>query len=205
MLLCGIGATSVAIAHLVAHSFYKAHAFLSSGSAVDAARVAVVPGDSRKLPAVRILASYLITASILWGVATLMGFARLVTPTNLGMASIMLVALSHLMAQAMTGKPSLRVIGRTALSVTLTALSLYALERAGATVLASAVPEARASGAGSAIALTAGTSRGLRVGGRSRRPHAATSARDTSRAVDRGALARALRVRPRRTPSEAHG
>ena len=32
LMLCGFGAHSVAIMHLVAHSFYKAHAFLSSGS-----------------------------------------------------------------------------------------------------------------------------------------------------------------------------
>jgi NAD(P)H-quinone oxidoreductase subunit 5 len=35
ILLCGIGAYSAALLHLTAHSFYKAHAFLSSGSEVE--------------------------------------------------------------------------------------------------------------------------------------------------------------------------
>lgn len=35
MMLCGLGAYSAALLHLTAHSFYKAHAFLSSGSAID--------------------------------------------------------------------------------------------------------------------------------------------------------------------------
>ena len=35
---CGLGAWSLALLHLVAHSLYKAHAFLSAGSAVDAWR-----------------------------------------------------------------------------------------------------------------------------------------------------------------------
>jgi len=35
MLQCGLGAYSAALLHLVAHSLYKAHAFLSSGSALD--------------------------------------------------------------------------------------------------------------------------------------------------------------------------
>ncbi|MEZ4609921.1 MAG: proton-conducting transporter membrane subunit [Caldilineaceae bacterium] len=35
LMLCGLGAHSVAIMHLVAHSFYKAHAFLSAGSVVE--------------------------------------------------------------------------------------------------------------------------------------------------------------------------
>jgi NAD(P)H-quinone oxidoreductase subunit 5 len=40
MLQCGLGAFSAALLHIVAHSLYKAHAFLSCGSALDgAARV----------------------------------------------------------------------------------------------------------------------------------------------------------------------
>ncbi len=35
LMLCGFGAYSAALLHLIAHSFYKAHAFLSSGSIID--------------------------------------------------------------------------------------------------------------------------------------------------------------------------
>lgn len=35
LMLCGFGAHTVAIMHLIAHSCYKAHAFLSSGSAIE--------------------------------------------------------------------------------------------------------------------------------------------------------------------------
>jgi uncharacterized protein YbcC (UPF0753/DUF2309 family)/NADH:ubiquinone oxidoreductase subunit 5 (subunit L)/multisubunit Na+/H+ antiporter MnhA subunit len=155
LLLCGIGATSVAITHLVGHSFYKAHAFLSSGSAVDAARVAEAPSKGGAVPALRILLSYLATAALVWSVATIMGFSVFATPTNLGLASIMVVALSHLMAQGAGGEPSVRVIGRTALAVTLTTLSFYALERGGGAVLAHAVPEAKAPTLPLVVALTA--------------------------------------------------
>ncbi len=155
LLLCGIGATSVAIAHLVAHSFYKAHAFLSSGSAVEAARAAKVPGTSGKVPALRILLSYVVTAGIVWSIGTVMGFSVFATPTNLALASIMVVALSHLMAQGASGEASAQVIGRTALSVMMTALSFYALERGGGAVLARAVPEAQAPGVPLAVVITA--------------------------------------------------
>lgn len=37
MLQCGLGAFSAALLHIVAHSAYKAHAFLASGSVLDAA------------------------------------------------------------------------------------------------------------------------------------------------------------------------
>lgn len=38
MLQCGLGAYTAAMLHIVAHSLYKAHAFLASGSAVEEAR-----------------------------------------------------------------------------------------------------------------------------------------------------------------------
>ena len=38
LLECGLGMTSVAVMHIIAHSLYKAHAFLSSGSVVEAYR-----------------------------------------------------------------------------------------------------------------------------------------------------------------------
>ncbi len=48
LLVCGLGVYSAAILHLVAHSFYKAHAFLSSGSAVEVARARMIKTPERK-------------------------------------------------------------------------------------------------------------------------------------------------------------
>ena len=42
LLQCGLGAFSAALVHLVAHSLYKAHAFLSAGSALDVAKLDVI-------------------------------------------------------------------------------------------------------------------------------------------------------------------
>lgn len=140
LLLCGIGAPSVAIAHLVAHSFYKAHAFLSSGSAVEAAKASVVPRKAGTIPALRVLLSYALTAGIVFSIGSAMGFEVFESTTNLVLAAIMVVALSHLMAQAASGELSARVLARTALSVTLTTLSFYTLERCGGAILGHAVP-----------------------------------------------------------------
>ena len=38
LLQCGLGAFHIAVLHLLAHSLYKAHAFLSCGSAVETAK-----------------------------------------------------------------------------------------------------------------------------------------------------------------------
>lgn len=39
MMLCGFGVYSAALLHLISHSFYKAHAFLTSGSVVERTRI----------------------------------------------------------------------------------------------------------------------------------------------------------------------
>ena len=49
LLQCGLGAFSAAALHIVAHALYKAHAFLSSGSAVEAIRAAA-PAEAAKMP-----------------------------------------------------------------------------------------------------------------------------------------------------------
>jgi len=49
MLQCGLGAFSAAVLHILAHSCYKAHAFLSSGSVIDTARVMTLAGPAPKL------------------------------------------------------------------------------------------------------------------------------------------------------------
>ncbi len=49
MLQCGLGAFSAALLHIIAHSLYKAHAFLSSGSVLEsAARMANASNQARQ-------------------------------------------------------------------------------------------------------------------------------------------------------------
>lgn len=54
MLQCGLGAFSAALLHIVAHSLYKAHAFLSSGSVLEVS--AGTTGVSRHISSARSLA-----------------------------------------------------------------------------------------------------------------------------------------------------
>ena len=63
---CGLGAWHLALLHLVAHSLYKAHAFLSAGSAVDVWRVNLL-APPRPRPSLRDLVRA--TAVALGGVA----------------------------------------------------------------------------------------------------------------------------------------
>ena len=87
LMVCGLGVYSASLLHLVAHSFYKAHSFLSSGSLVDQIQTKSATYNSRLMNHWRILlaliSSILVYAVIayLWGVSANTEFQLLVIST----------------------------------------------------------------------------------------------------------------------------
>ena len=73
MLECGLGAFSLAGLHLVAHSLYKAHAFLSSGSIVSLAKSAWVPTEKPNAHPFTLVASFATAIALALGCARLFG------------------------------------------------------------------------------------------------------------------------------------
>jgi len=65
---CGLGAWHLALLHLLAHSLYKAHAFLAAGSTVDVARVAAL-----STPAPRVSFARWVGVGVAGGVAVVAG------------------------------------------------------------------------------------------------------------------------------------
>ena len=59
LMLCGMGLYAASLLHLMAHSFYKAHSFLSSGSAVDKHRISHL--ESKELSRVSIQTFFIST------------------------------------------------------------------------------------------------------------------------------------------------
>lgn len=71
---CGLGAYDLALLHLVAHSLYKAHAFLSSGTAVDVWRIQSIAPRRRLIPVARVVT---VAVALVGGIAAVgagMGF-----------------------------------------------------------------------------------------------------------------------------------
>ena len=75
LLQCGLGAYELALLHLVAHSLYKAHAFLAAGGAVEQARLKAMTAPQANVSLSMLVvgaASGLVmvaAAGLLWGVA----------------------------------------------------------------------------------------------------------------------------------------
>lgn len=134
--ICGLGVYSAAILHLTAHSFYKAHAFLSSGSVMDTARTANV-----KLPK-RIGNPLRVALSIAAAVAIFAGFSEVLrlAEGTLPMGIILIMGISQIIAPALDSDGPFVAVGRTLALGVAVALAFFGLEHGYAHVLQSELP-----------------------------------------------------------------
>lgn len=140
LLECGLGVFSVALLHIVAHSLYKAHAFLSSGSVVETARASWIPISEagRRLP--RFAISLAMALAVFLGVGWLVGVSLTARPTVAALGAILVMGLTHLLAQALDGKPHWYVVGRTVIAAAGAALLYFVLETGAEHMSASTLP-----------------------------------------------------------------
>jgi len=153
MLQCGLGAFALAALHIVAHSAYKAHAFLSSGTAVSTLRrtsspAPVAPG--------RVLAGLAAALGAYAALALALGLWDAGRPATLAFGAILVLGVAHLLMPALAGRPSLGSVAAP-LAAACGAAVAYAVLHAGAVrILGPVVPEpATADGVSLAIAAAA--------------------------------------------------
>lgn len=95
MLQCGLGAFALAVLHIVAHSLYKAHAFLSSGSTVSIAKSSWTPDEKPSAQPVLLVAVLAAATLLTVGVGSLFGLNFGEQPGVLLLGSIFLMALAY--------------------------------------------------------------------------------------------------------------
>jgi NAD(P)H-quinone oxidoreductase subunit 5 len=144
MLQCGLGAFSAALLHIVAHSLYKAHAFLSSGSVVDLARASWTPKPGGKPHPFRLAAALAAVSAMALAVGTALGASPVERPGTFALGAILLMGLVHYLASAIDERPSAYVIGRSASAACLVAVAYFALQHAAWLLTADALPVAPA-------------------------------------------------------------
>lgn len=147
LLLCGLGLWPAAVLHLVAHSFYKAHAFLSSGSAVDEARAAHVPTPQRLGSPARMLGGLAVASGIYLPLALLWGKGPDTAPALFVLGAVVVLATTQLVAAVTdSAGPALAWAGAGALAAVVTSL-FFGFEAAMERLLAEMVPDRAAGGA----------------------------------------------------------
>jgi NAD(P)H-quinone oxidoreductase subunit 5 len=139
LMLCGFGAHPVAIIHLIAHSFYKAHAFLSSGSVIEYVQNTGTQKLDTPPNPLSLLANLAVAVVVFLTVAAALGIDVTKRPGETGVIAIFMIAVTYLLVKGTTGKAPLVVMGRTLLMAVLVTLAFFALELLGAALLGSAV------------------------------------------------------------------
>ncbi|QSE98210.1 proton-conducting transporter transmembrane domain-containing protein [Fulvivirga lutea] len=140
LLMCGFGVYSAAILHLVAHSFYKANSFLSSGSVVEVvkAKKVVTPNRLGSIP--RILLGVIFSLGIYalfcywWGLDPVNEFSLM------AVGAIIALGVSQLIVTTIDSKGSLSAILQSGVMVFIVSLAFFSLEKGAHVLLASQVP-----------------------------------------------------------------
>lgn len=140
LLICGFGVYTAAILHVVAHSFYKAHSFLSSGSVIDNVRSQKVVRNVRKgsLPRIILgiamaLGVYL-TTCFLWGIHPDQQFSLM------AIGSIIVMGISQVMVTTVDSKGSLTTVLSAIGIAFVVAASFFTLEHGVSVLLESQLP-----------------------------------------------------------------
>ncbi len=140
MLECGLGAFPAALLHILAHSLYKAHAFLSSGSIIDLARAAWTPSPSGQPHPARYLFAILATPLFALVVGAFFGATLIEKPGAIVLAAILLMGLAHLFANAWDERFNPHVLGKAAGMAGLVAIAFFALHAGMELLLAHSLP-----------------------------------------------------------------
>jgi NAD(P)H-quinone oxidoreductase subunit 5 len=117
LLQCGLGLWALALLHIVAHSLYKAHAFLASGGAVAAVASLKRPGPVAVPNLGAVLKSFALALVLYGAVAAVFGLiAGPKTPQALALGAMLIFGVAYLVAQGLADAAPAALTRRTALA-----------------------------------------------------------------------------------------
>jgi NAD(P)H-quinone oxidoreductase subunit 5 len=144
MLECGLGAFSAALLHILAHSLYKAHAFLSSGSVIDIARASWTPSPGGKPHPARLAISIAAVTVVTVAISSLFGATITAQPGTFTLGAVLVLAVILLISNGIDERPSAYVIGRTVILAAVVASVYFSLQYLTEVLLGDSVPATQA-------------------------------------------------------------
>lgn len=149
ILQCGLALFPLALLHIVAHSLYKAHAFLASGGTVDLVASIRRPGPVAVANGSAVGKAFLIALAIYGAVAALFAFGFSFSdksPQALALGAILIFGVAYLLAQGLADKAPRILTLRTAQYALATALAYFALQTGADWMMAGTLPTTPAPG-----------------------------------------------------------
>lgn len=154
LMTCGLGAYAAAMLHLVAHSFYKAHAFLSSGSVIDIIRSYKVKAVKRIGSPIRIGLGLFLGLGVYAGFAMLWGVDPVSERSLVAIGAIIAMGLSRLFTSALDTRGSFKLFLKATLLSLLVTISFFTLESGMHHLLDTQLPDLSALGLAETIVIS---------------------------------------------------
>ena len=147
LLQCGLGLWPLALLHIVAHSLYKAHAFLSSGGAV----VAVVnlrrPGPIAIPSVANVLRSFAIALVLYAVVSVIFSLAAgPKSPQALAIGAMLIFGVAYLVAQGLADAAPAELTRRTSVSALFVALAYFTFQQVAKLLWGASLPHTPVAG-----------------------------------------------------------
>jgi len=142
---CGLALFPLALLHIVAHSLYKAHAFLGSGTAVDTVAAIRRPGPVAIPNSIAVLKAFALALAIYVAIGLAFGFDAK-SPQAIALGAILILGVAYLLAQGLADAAPRALTIRTATFSVVTAVGYFALQRAAEWCTAGALPPTPAPG-----------------------------------------------------------
>ncbi|MFN3231255.1 MAG: proton-conducting transporter membrane subunit [Alphaproteobacteria bacterium] len=139
ILQCGLALFPLALLHIVAHSLYKAHAFLSSGNAVDSVALIRRPGPVAIPNRVAVGRAFLIALAIYAIVGFAFGFSGK-SPQAIALGAILIFGVAYLLAQGLADAAPRVLTRRTAIYSVAAAAGYFALQTGAEWLMAGTLP-----------------------------------------------------------------
>lgn len=145
ILQCGLALFPLALLHIVAHSLYKAHAFLAAGGAVERIAAMRRPGPVAVPGPKAVLGAF----ALALGIYAVVGMAFGVwnkSPQAIALGAILIFGTAYLIAQGLADAAPRALTRATALYATLAAIGYFALQSGASWLMADALPPTPAPG-----------------------------------------------------------
>jgi NAD(P)H-quinone oxidoreductase subunit 5 len=129
LLQCGLGLWTLALLHIIAHSLYKAHAFLSSGNAVTEVASIRRPGPVAAPSVGAVLKSFALALAIFAAIAA--AFTSVFGPKSpqaLALGAILIFGVAYLVAQGLADRAPVALTKRTAASALAAAIGYFSFQ-----------------------------------------------------------------------------
>ena len=146
ILECGLALFPLALLHIAAHSLYKAHAFLTSGGAVDLIAANRRPGPVAIPDAAAVGRAFLLALVIFAVVGMGFGFQHK-SPQAIALGAILIFGVAYMLAQGLADAAPRALTKRTVIYAVATSVSYFSLQVFASWLTSGALPAAPAPGA----------------------------------------------------------